>query len=189
MDRDDTLLAYLQGKLTPEDRARFEAEMAADPALAAEVEVMRAVRTNLSDAPQHAQADAVWDRLSAAIGTPPQAANQNRPYLRRLAGYAAVAVLAVVCWQVALVPLIGDVAPVYRTASEDGAGFPLQVRFADGATMSEITALLSDLDGTITDGPGALGLLRLSFPDEDRQQRALEALRGRAALVEFVQAP
>ena len=189
MDHDDALLDYLQGKLAPGVRARFEEDMAADPALAVEVAVMRAARGNLADAPRHERADAVWAKLSATIDPPRKAANPNRIILRQLVRYAAVAVLGVVSWQVAPAPLVSDRAPVFRTATENGDDLALQVRFADGATMSDITALLSEIDGAITDGPSALGLMRLPFEDEESQRHALDALRGRAALVDFVQAP
>jgi anti-sigma-K factor RskA len=189
MDRDDAILDYLQGRLPPAERERFEASMAGDPALAAEVAVMRAARDGLADAPRHDRADAVWDRLSAAIDAPPVAANQNRPLWRQFARYAAVAALAVVSWQVAIAPLITDAPPVYRAASDGGDGFVLQVRFADGATMAEITALLSQFDGAIVGGPGALGLLRVSFADEAARARALEGLTAQSALVDFAQTP
>lgn len=188
MDRDDVLLDYLQGRLAPGERVRLEAEMAADPALAAELEVMRAVRAALADDPRHAQAEAVWDRLSATMEPPLRAANRNRPDWRAIARHAAVAAAAVLLWQAVVAPYFSVETPGYRTASEQDPGFVLQLRFADGASMGQVAALLSDLDGTITGGPGALGLLRVSFPDEARRATALNTLRA-AALVEFVQTP
>ena len=189
MDRDDAILDYLQGRLTPADRKRFEATMATDSALAAEVDVMRAVRADLAEGPRHDRADTVWEELSAAIDAPPPAANQNRAPWLQLARYAAVAVLAVTSWQFAVSPLITGAPPVYRAATESPNGFVLQVRFADDATMSEITALLTELNGAIADGPSALGLVRVSFADEDQRREALDVLSARRALVDFVQTP
>jgi anti-sigma factor RsiW len=189
MDRDDTILDYLQGRLAPEDRARFEAALVTDASLAAEVDVMRAVREDLAAGPRHEQAEAVWEKLAAAIDAPPIAANQNRAPWLQLARYAAVAVVAVVSWQVAVAPLITGAPPLYRAATESADGLVLQVRFADDATMAQITALLTELNGTIADGPSALGLVRVAFGDEAARQEALDVLGRRPALVDLVQVP
>ncbi|MEM6744168.1 MAG: hypothetical protein AAF676_10580 [Pseudomonadota bacterium] len=175
--------------MAPGDRARFESHLASDPGLAAEVAVMRAVRTGLGDAPRHERAEAVWDQLAATIDAPPQAANQNRLSRSQLVRYAAVALVAVVSWETALAPFFVSQAPIYRAVTETEAGRSLSVRFAEDATMSQITELLVDLDASISDGPSAIGLVRLSFSDEAQLQQALETLRARTALVDFVQAP
>lgn len=187
MDRDDAILNYLQGRLAPAERDRFEAEMKADAPLAAEVDVMRAVRADLAAAPKHDNAGAVWNKLLASIDPPLRAANQNRSPWAQVGRYAAVALLAVVSWQFAVAPRIFGAPDTYRAASEETDAFILQVRFADEATMTEIGALLGPLDGTISDGPSALGIMRISFIDEAARQQAAEAFRARPALVIFVQ--
>lgn len=188
MERDDAILDYLQGKLSKEERMRFETAMADDASLAAEVEVMRAVRAELANAPRHAQADAVWNRLSAEMAPTPQVANENRSPWTQVLRYAAVAAVAVACWQVAIVPRIGGGPEVYRAASESADAFVLQVKFADNATVSEIAQVLAEVEGTISDGPSALGIMRVSFAVEASRAQALDTLAGRPALVEFVQA-
>ncbi|MEL6119428.1 MAG: hypothetical protein AAFR49_07080, partial [Pseudomonadota bacterium] len=65
MDRDDAILHYLQDRLDAEERKSFELDLAEDPALAAEVDLMRAVREEMGAEPQHEKAEEVWDRLSA----------------------------------------------------------------------------------------------------------------------------
>lgn len=186
MDRDDALLDYLQDRLAPDDRKRFETAMANDAALSAEVDLMRSVRTELASAPKHRNAEAVWDRLSTAIDAPPQAANENRSPWLPLLKYAAVAAFAVAVWQSAVVPRIGEAPDTFRAASEQSVGFVLQVKFLETATIGEITALLLPLNGTIVDGPSALGLVRVAFAEEATQQDAIDALGARDDLVELV---
>lgn len=188
MERDDAILDYLQGKMPKAERNRFEAAMADDASLAGEVDVMRAVRAELANAPKHEKADAVWDRLSAAIDPVPQVANENRAPWTQMLRYAAVAAVAVACWQVAIVPRMGGGPEGYRAASESTDAFILQVKFVDGATVAEITDLLAEVEGTISDGPSALGIMRLSFAAEDLRRQALEVLSSREGLVELVQA-
>lgn len=186
MDRDETILEYLREKLPPEDRSAFEATMAQDAALAAEVELLRAVRSELATGPKHDNAGAVWDRLAAKMDPLPVHANDNRsPWIHTLR-YAAVAVLAVAAWQFTVVPRTGTAPDGFRTSSEVTAAFVLQVKFLDNATIADIGLLLAPANGTIIDGPSALGIVRVSFPDQAARVQALESLGAQSDLVEFV---
>ncbi|MDP5220067.1 hypothetical protein Q5Y75_22950 [Ruegeria sp. 2205SS24-7] len=186
MERDQDILDYLQDRLGPSERETFEKTMARDASLAAEVAVMRAVRSELDASPKHAQAEAVWDRLSVEIDGTPRAANDNRQAWRHVLRYAAVALLAIAVWQFAVVPRIGEAPGGFRTASEQVDDFALQVKFVDGAPFGDISDLLGTLGGVISDGPSALGLVRVSFPDAAARAAALEAMREQVDFVEFV---
>ncbi len=186
MTRDEDILEYLQNRLSPADRDAFEQMMAQDAALAAEVNVMRAVRADLADGPKHEKADAVWDRISASIDAQAAPANDNRSPWRQVLQYAAVAVLAIAAWQVAVVPRISGVPEGFRTASETSDAVSIQVKFTETATLADISTLLAPFEGRIIDGPGALGLVRLSFSDENLAEAAQSALESNATLVEFV---
>jgi len=65
MDRDDQILDYLQGRLAPADHEQFEASMAQDASLKAEVDIMRSVRSSLADAPKHGNSAEVWNARQA----------------------------------------------------------------------------------------------------------------------------
>lgn len=186
MDRDETILDYMRDKLPPEERATFEATMAQDAALAAEVELMRAVRAELATAPKHDKAEAVWDRLAGEIDPAPLTANDNRSPWMQFVKYAAVAMLAVAAWQFTVVPRTGSVPEGFRTSSEGAAAFVLQVKFTESTTIADISVLLAPSKGTIVDGPSALGLVRVSFPDQAAREQALEVLSAQSDLVEFV---
>ena len=185
MDRADAILNYLQDRLDPDAKTAFEASMAQDPSLAAEVTVMQAVRQDMASSPTHDQADEVWERLLARMDGPAPAANDNRQPMRQLLKYAAVAVLAVAAWQITAVPRLGDTTG-FRAASEETDAFVLQVKFAASATMADVRTLLGAIGGTISDGPSALGLVRLSFVDAPSRNAARQALTSRENLVELV---
>lgn len=160
--------------------------MTQDASLAAEVDLMRSVRAEMASTPGHKNADTVWDRLSKEMDAAPQAANDSyRPWQQALK-YAAVAVIAVAAWQVTIGPRINEGPAGFRTASEEPAVFTLQVKFVESATLGEITDLLAPMGGTISDGPSALGLVRLSFAEAGLRDEALKALADRGSLVEFV---
>lgn len=186
MDRDDKILEYLQDRLAPEERKQFEKDMAGDGSLSAEVNVMRSVRAQLSSGPRLENADAVWSRLSANLGPTPRPANENRGPLVQLLKYAAVATIAVAAWQLTIAPQTGGVTGGFSTASERSDAFVLQVKFAQDVTIADIATLLLPLEGTITDGPSALGLVRVSFGNAEARQQALETFKSSVNLVEFV---
>ncbi len=186
MERDDAILDYLQGRLAPEDQKAFERSMAQDTALAAEVDVMRAVRAEMASGPQHEQADAVWDRLSAAMDGHAQPANDNRRPALALLKYAAVAMIAVGAWHFTVVPRVATTQDEFRAASERSTDFILQVKFAPSATLKEVGDVLGPLGGTISDGPTALGVVRVSFVDGGSRDAARDALSAMDGLVELV---
>ena len=186
MDRDDAILHYLQDRLDAEERKSFEQALAEDPALAAEVDVMRAVREEMSAEPQHEKAEEVWDRLSAQMDGMGPAANDNfAPWLGVLK-YAAVAAIAVAAWHFTVVPRIGAPQDGFRAASEASAEFFLQVRFVESAPLAEIGDLLGPIGGTITAGPSALGIVQVSFVDAASRDAAREVLAARSAIVDLI---
>lgn len=189
MDRDDAILDYLQDQMTPQERASFEQAMAQDASLAAEVSLMQSVRAELASGPPHEQADEVWRKLSATLDAPAQPANENRGPWRQLLQYAAACVLAVSLWQLAVVPRLGGADGGFRAASDASEAFVLAVKFVDTATLAQITDALAPFGGTITDGPSALGILRVSFADAQQQSAAQEGLGNRPDLVEFLSEP
>ncbi|MEM8957134.1 MAG: hypothetical protein AAGC86_04885 [Pseudomonadota bacterium] len=188
MDREDRLLAYLQDKMSPDDRTRFEAEMTSDQSLAAEVAAMRAVRAELASGDGVADMDAGWTRLSAALDEEStQPANLNRPVRLSLLQAAALVLASVLLWQVAIAPnLTGLGGPGYETVTEDRTGPVLQVIFNEDASMGEISELLRQFDGNLLDGPSTLGLYRIGFPDTAQRTAALDALTERPDLVDTV---
>ena len=183
MDRDDRILAYIQGRLTPEERDALESEAADDPQLSAELAAMSAVRTAMAehDAPDKAEG---WAALAGAMNAnQPEAANSNqRPLFWSVAQAAGIAVAAVLLWEVVAKPQIGEENAHYLPAGTE-AGYELQVLFAADAGMAEVTAFLADIDGVIVNGPGAIGIYHISFTDDAARLAARTALAERPDLI------
>ena len=118
-------------------------------------------------------------------GAPPE-----RPARRPLWPLAAAAAAAVLVWQVVAVPLLpGPTGEArYAPVSEEPARGPtLSVAFVPEATEAEIRALLQEIGARIGDGPSAIGLWQLDFPDAAARDAGLARLRE-AAIVESAQA-
>ncbi len=188
MDREERLIAYMQDRLSLPERDAFEAELQTDPALAAEVDVLRAVRTELAHEHEPGDAAAGWSRLSAAIDAgQPAVANENRPPRLSLWQAAAVVAAAVFLWEAAVAPSLGFLEQRgYETVSEGATSPVLQVIFKEAAPVGEIAAVLQELEGNFADGPSALGVYRLSFADSNRRDAARDMLAARKDLVEVV---
>lgn len=114
MDRDDRLAAYVDGELAPADHDAFEQELAADPALQAEVARQRGLRARLA-----AAFDPVLDEpVPLALTLAAQAANEPRRGAWRAPQWAAMAAclaLGVLAGRLALAPSAGPLA------AKDGA--------------------------------------------------------------------
>jgi anti-sigma-K factor RskA len=187
---DETVIAYVRGRLTAEEARRVEAASAARPELAAEIALMRGiVGTFDTEARAPAPGELGWARLSRAIDAEPRRVAAPAPRARRpLWPLAASAAAAVLVWQLAAVPLLtrpGEEA-AYAPVSEAPAGFTLDVTFAPEAAEGSIRELLRSVGGRVSDGPSAIGLWQLSFPSAEARDAAIEILAA-APIVESVQ--
>lgn len=186
MDQDDKVLAYLQGRMSDADRDAFEGEIAKSPELAAEIAALRVAQGILAEGASDMPAEG-WARLSSAIAASEQPpANTNRPLRLSLLQAACVAIAAVIGWQFAAPALFQQDAESYIPASTDQDSAALQIVFAPEASIGDIAAILAEVDASVADGPGAMGIFRLTFADVAARDRAFAALRARADLVDEV---
>ncbi len=193
METEDQILMYIQDRLSKEDRQAFEARMASDRSLAAEVAVVKSARAEFASMrASGADVQAGWADLERRIEADqvavPPAANVNGPIRLGLLQVAAVAALAVMVWQFVAVPQMGNGPDMFETVSEQGDGFVLQVVFQPDATLADTTEFLSRFQGTISDGPGATGVYRLRFEGPELLESALTAASENRALFQFVAA-
>jgi anti-sigma-K factor RskA len=189
-DTDETVVAYVRGRLTPDEAQRLEAEATSRPELAAEIALIRGVLASFdAEAGSPAPGELGWARLSRAIDAEPRRALAPAPRARRpLWPLAASAAAAVLVWQVAAVPLLTRPGqePGYAPVSEAPAGLTLDVAFAPEASEGAIRELLRSVDAQVSGGPSAIGLWQLSFPSAEARDSAMETLAA-APIVESVQ--
>lgn len=182
-DEIQALLVFLaNGTLEGAERARVEAAVAADPALQAELAVLREIRGRMHEeaAPQ-SPGDFGHARLMRDLDREVRTQRPNRLWQ----GVAAAAV-ALMVLQFALTRS-GDDVRLADGGVETQAGPVMTVAFAGTATEAEIRALLIELDLSIVSGPSALGLYRVAARDEAARMAALTRL-GASDLVESAEA-
>ncbi|MEM7507103.1 MAG: hypothetical protein AAF415_10160 [Pseudomonadota bacterium] len=185
-DATERLLNYRAGRLSDEDRAAFEAELADGAEARRSHDLADRIAAGF-DAPDATPGEVGWARLKRSIAAEPVAKPKAGFTVWHLAGAAAAAILL---WQVGVTPLIERTEPGagYTTASGDAADI-LRIAFAPEATEAQIRAVLGEVGGRIVDGPSALGLYSIALPDGADLSAAVSALRARAAVVETVTQP
>ena len=190
MDREEELLFYVQNRLSEQDKQAFENRLSEDPQLAAEVAVLKVAKTAFAEEDEEAHnLHDGWAELETRMdATPAVAANANRPIRLGLLQVAAVAVISVMTWQFVAVPQFVQDPARYETVSSESSGYVLQVVFRPAATFAEAAVFLARFGGSISDGPGAVGVYRVRFEDATQLENAMMAAKTNAELFEFVAA-
>ena len=168
---EDDLLNYVRGAASPELSARIEAMTARDPALKAEIALMRGLGPALRDAEaDQPPSEFGWRRIEAAIrregaGRRPGPSRRQVVVWRVAAAFLGIAVLGQAGYITSLPTTVE--APIYRTASGATEEYVLGVAFAPDATAAAIAGLLRDAGASVVDGPSALGLYRVAFASQE----------------------
>jgi len=198
---------YVTGKLEPEDIARVDAYLATHADMQERLDLIGKERNetlHLNDivtskpstmpedfvaevlAGRNDQAPGLWQRIWHLMTAPASGA----------VGWVGAAAALTIFAQGAAIFLLAQPEPVqgYREASGMSQGvaagtFAL-VRFADTASASDITRLLTGLDMAITEGPWAGRLFKIRIGPaglgKSERERLLAALSARPDLVTFV---
>ena len=178
-DEIDALLPFLaNGSLEEAEREEVEAAVAADPALAAELEALRAIRETMqAEEDSYSPGQMGLARLMNDLDAAP--ANSNAAPRGRLWQLAAAVLFALLLIQSAF--LVGGEDEGFTLAGGDTGP---TVAFAPDATEAQIRAVLLDAGAVIVDGPSALGLYTLAPLSED----AVDLLRD-SPLIESLDLP
>ncbi|MFN4099030.1 MAG: hypothetical protein ACK4GT_04570 [Pararhodobacter sp.] len=179
---------FVNGTLSAEERARFEALMAEDAVLTAEHDAMAALRTTMQAEDIRSPGEFGLARLMRDLAKETAApAPARAPSRSRI--WQAVAAVAVVGLLAQTFFLRDSGAPDQDGYLMAGAVTPgaLVVGFAPGATEAGIRGLLLDADLEIVAGPSALGLYRLEILEGGDLTAATEALRAAGDIVESVE--
>ena len=191
---------YVTGRLDTADLAKVEAYLAAHPEVARQLDLARTERdeTVAANEALGLPSAGATARLMASLpaARPGWAAMRAlRDGLQQVGDllaaptanavrWAALAAAVLIAVQgVAIVSLLNERAGTYQTASggQGGEGIALLVTFADDAKATAISQLLTDLDGSIVDGPKAGGVYKIRLRTEDRSTAGREALMRRLA--------
>lgn len=164
MFNEDDLLSYVHGVAPDEIASRIEAHMEKDADFRAEITVMRSLKPTLEGQEDHNQpGEFGWRRLQAEMER--ESHKNTPPAVQHLIGWrSAAAVLGIIVLGQTFYIATGTTNPAqYHTASEAVEAHVLAARFAETATMAQISALIRNQNGQIIDGPSASGFYRLSF--------------------------
>ena len=191
---------YVTGRLDAADLAKMEAYLAAHPEVARQLDLARTERDEtvaanealgLPSAGATARLMASlpaarpgWAAMRALRGGLQQVGDLLAAPTANAVRWAALAAAVLIAVQgIAIVSLLNERAGTYQTASggQSGDGFALLVTFADDAKATAISQLLTDLDGSIVDGPKAGGVYKIRLRTEDRSTAGREALMRRLA--------
>ncbi|MEX0311907.1 MAG: hypothetical protein AB3N17_16850 [Tateyamaria sp.] len=188
MDREDLILAYAQNRLPEPEKSAFEQRLQTDPDMAAEVLALSGVREVFREDDDAVDPSTGWSRLEAAIDADMAGpANTNAPLRLPLWQVGGLIAASLALWQVAVVPTFGPVAdPGFEAVSETTNAEVLQVMFSGSADLTTLTALLREVDGTIIDGPSAVGLYRIAFSSPEALETARANLAARPDVVDLV---
>jgi len=191
---------YVTGRLDAADLAKMEAYLAAHPEVAHQLDLARSERDEtvaanealgLPSAGATARLMASlpaarpgWAAMRALRGGLQQVGDLLAAPTANAVRWAALAAAVLIAVQgIAIVSLLNERAGTYQTASggQSGDGIALLVTFADDAKATAISQLLTDLDGSIVDGPKAGGVYKIRLRTEDRSTAGREALMRRLA--------
>lgn len=204
---------YVTGRITADDARRVDEYLRRNPDFAEHVELAReerAATVAVNEALGFPNARAS-DRIFAEIAREPEplasrAGRQGRGLLAGLreffaapspgaVRYAAIAAAAVVLVQAAVLGGLlmrpGDAGPGggYEVAGgpKEAAGTLALVAFQDGATLADMTRVLTEAGAGIVEGPlqGGFYKVRFSAGKGDAAQR-IEALKAKSAAVRMV---
>jgi len=191
---------YVTGRLDAADLAKMEAYLARHPEVARQLDLARSERDEtvaanealgLPSAAATARlmsslpaARPGWAAMRALRGGLQQVGDLLAAPTANAVRWAALAAAVLIAVQgIAIVSLLNERAGTYQTASggQSGDGIALLVTFADDAKATAISQLLTDLDGSIVDGPKAGGVYKIRLRTEDRSTAGREALMRRLA--------
>lgn len=199
------LPAYLNKTLDADDQAFMETWMREQsrlhPELLEEMRWLELSRAQIRELPPVVDPQAGWHELLSRIDAQPRAQRSrlaaSPTWLDKLrlwwrmpvAAYAVLALLLVQSLTLTWLAWPDDTRLMSSTPpSVDAQQVIVQVVFKDTATVAMLRQAITGVDGAVVDGPGALGLWRISVPQAQAQQ-ALATLQNDPAVDHAVLAP
>lgn len=172
----ETLLPwYANGTLDGEEAAAVEALLQRSENARRELAFLRALSDQINRETSPAPSELGWQRLRRQLNTPVKTP-ARRWWKPGLAAAAAI----IMALQVMIVtrqpePYDGQLLGAGSTQVV-GHYRVLQVQFDDTTRWDELMAVVQAMHGTIVDGPGSIGLLRIQVPEQDARFATREQL-------------
>lgn len=180
-DVDEKLPLLVNGQLDASERAELERQLGQDPVLAQEAEFLAALRDGIQQQDEQTPGALGLARLKREIAREKQHDRQPeaaKSYWKPVALTAcALFALQTFMLNVPLDGRNGTDTDIATLAGENVSQGPrLQLIFDDSATAANIHSALRSVDGTIVDGPGALGVYTLMLPQGADASQAVKQL-------------
>lgn len=165
---EDELLQYVRDTASDDLRDRVERATGSQPALNAEIALMRGIQNALAKDPDKPFAkDFGWQKLKTEINreqTPPAG---RSPIWRIAAACLGVIVIGQAGYILSNAPSRSD-ATFETATTANTAEDVLVIAFAANTEVADIVVLLDAVDGKIIGGPNTIGMFRVAFgSDED----------------------
>lgn len=168
----DKAADHLNGDLSPEDQADFDAYLQANPTARQELTNMEVMRETLAVQVQE-ETDTAWAAMRTRLqseSTPTGLRAFWRRWRLRLSLFAAIAVAAIEA-------MLLLNTPAYRSIPVDKNVRQIQVVFDPDAPQRQVRELLDQVHAQISAGPGPSGEYTLSLPAQE-VDAALSTLRA-----------
>ncbi len=181
---DELLPFYVNATLEGEERIRVEAHLEHCACCRQEVDFLRTLRAGMQAGASATAPETAWPRLRRAL----RQTGTTRPSRRWLPAALAASLLVIVA-QTALL-LNRPESGGYTLSGSTLSGEVVQLRFDPSATEADIRRVLQAVEGTLIDGPGALGVYRVRLASPAADGRSIEArlawLRSQQPTVRYV---
>jgi hypothetical protein len=169
---------YVNGTLSEAERSEVEALLARSNRARNELEFFRELSKQVKEEPVEKVSELGWRRLQRDI----QKLNRDPGSGWWKRGLAVAATL-IVALQVGILAQRQDTRVDTRllgqgavTSQLQGTHWRLQIEFREESDWREISDLIYGLQGTIIDGPSAIGLLHVAIPKNSGEYTSSESL-------------
>jgi len=184
---------YLRGELNAAETADFQIYLKSNPDFQSDIDFQRNLMAARPNETEVTKDEFGWARLSRSIDAleadesedkTPMTKSENRRSSPIFWRAAAVALVCVSIGQALYISQSGS-AKNYQLASKNvTAGTTLQIAFAADTDFNDISEFLTTHHGQIISGPSKLGILTLSFSDEENCETAIKAIKLKEQFVE-----
>ena len=185
----EELQAFIKGRLDSSRMEEIRLAIEASDVLRAEYLLQKQIAEK-GTSQERFPGEFGWGRLSRAVEA--DSIKKTSVWQTKLPLWKAAAstAAAIILWQGLVTPIIDRQTDYgsarYEMASSKTDDYVVKVRFAKTSIVSEVSDLLSEVDGDIVSGPGALGLYEISFETNDQLKKATLILEENEDLVDGV---